>query len=157
MRTCLSQRISCIPLQKRTGNIRRACCRAPIPVSWMWNAQPCTNSSFVCWLLCCPLPAYRRKSKATKDTPSDRSSTKSTLYQEECGTIPINTFWIQKKKKKNTFWIQKRKKRGRERETNLKSYHWKQELSKRPSGFFILQTKLKILGDKFSASSNMVV
>ncbi|OWK05185.1 RPS27 [Cervus elaphus hippelaphus] len=26
--------------------------------------DPCTNSSFVCWLLYCPLPAYRRKSKA---------------------------------------------------------------------------------------------
>ena len=47
--------------------------------------------------------------------------------------------------------------RERERERNLKSDHWKQELCKRASGFFILHTKLEILGDEFSASSNMVV
>ena len=34
-----------------------------------------------------------------KDALSDGSSTKSTLYQDERETIPINTFWIQKKKK----------------------------------------------------------
>ena len=36
-RTCLSQRIFFIPLQKkRRGNIRKsAWCRAPIPISWM--------------------------------------------------------------------------------------------------------------------------
>ena len=37
MRTCLSQRIFFIPLQKRRrGNTRRSVwCRAPIPISWM--------------------------------------------------------------------------------------------------------------------------
>ena len=35
-----------------------------------------------------------------KDALSDGSSTKSTLYQDEWETIPINMFWIQKKKKK---------------------------------------------------------
>ena len=36
-RTCLSQRIFFIPLQKgRRGNTRRsAWCRAPVPISWM--------------------------------------------------------------------------------------------------------------------------
>ena len=35
-----------------------------------------------------------------KDALSDGSSAKSPLYQDERGTIPINTFWIQKKKRK---------------------------------------------------------
>ena len=35
-RTCVSQRIFFIPLQKRRGNTRSsAWCRAPIPISWM--------------------------------------------------------------------------------------------------------------------------
>ena len=34
-----------------------------------------------------------------KDALSGRSSTKSTLYQDEWKTIPKNTFWIQKKSK----------------------------------------------------------
>ena len=33
-----------------------------------------------------------------KDALSDGSSTKSTLYQDEWETIPINKFWIKKKK-----------------------------------------------------------
>ena len=32
-----------------------------------------------------------------KDALPDGSSTKSTLYQDEWETIPINTFWIKKK------------------------------------------------------------
>ena len=34
-----------------------------------------------------------------KDALSDGSSTKSALYQDERETIPINKFWIKKKKK----------------------------------------------------------
>ncbi|VCX39734.1 unnamed protein product [Gulo gulo] len=29
-----------------------------------YHLWPCTNSTLVCWLLHCPLPVYRRKSKA---------------------------------------------------------------------------------------------
>ena len=102
--------------------------------SYAQTAVLCVGCSAV---LCQPTGG---KARLTKDTPSERSSTKSTLYQEEWRAIPINMFWIQ-----------------RERERNLKSHHWKQELFKRASGFFILPTKLEILGNKFSASSNMVV
>jgi len=35
-----------------------------------------------------------------KDASSDESSTKSTMNQHEWETIPINRFWIQKKRKK---------------------------------------------------------
>ena len=73
MRTCLWQRIS-ISVQKRRRNTRKsAWCRILIAISWMWNVQDAIkspqslamykHSSFVCWLLCCPLPAYKRKSK----------------------------------------------------------------------------------------------
>ena len=99
MRTCLSQRICFIPLQKRRrGNTRStAWCRAQIPIPWIWNDQEAMTSPlslarckecFVCWLLYCPLPAYRRKSKAY------RRMLLQIGHQDEWETIPINIFCI---------------------------------------------------------------
>ncbi|TEA24772.1 hypothetical protein DBR06_SOUSAS11110023, partial [Sousa chinensis] len=48
----------------------------------------CVGCSIV---LCQPL--QEEKQGLQKDAPSDRSSTKSTLNQDEWETIPINTFW----------------------------------------------------------------
>jgi hypothetical protein len=51
-----------------------------------------------------------------KDVPSEGSSIKSTLNQDEweIKTIPINTFWIKKKKKKKEKKGKGRKVAGRE-------------------------------------------
>lgn len=39
-------------------------CEVPSMLQNHHPLQPCTNTSFVCWLLHCPLPASGRKSKA---------------------------------------------------------------------------------------------
>ena len=60
--------------------------------SYAQTAALCVGCSAV---LCQPTGG---KARLTKDTPSERSSTKSTLYQEEWRAIPINTFWIERER-----------------------------------------------------------
>ena len=104
-RTCLSPRVSFIPLWKRKrGNTRRSCwCRAPS--SYCTDAK-CPGCSKLTTVFCaqtvvCAVAIRCQPSageaRLTEDAPSDGSSTKISLNQDEGEAIPGNTFGIKKK------------------------------------------------------------
>lgn len=103
MRTCLSQSISFIHVQKRRrGKTRKSpWCRAHFlfhgceVLRMLYShhcLQLCANTNFVCWLFCYPLPAHRRKIKAYRRMLLQvEAALKSTLNQDEWKIIPIKT------------------------------------------------------------------
>lgn len=64
------------------------------------HKSPLSVECLVCWLLHYPVSVKEEKQGLQKDVPSERSSTKSTMNQDELGTIPINFLWINKIKNK---------------------------------------------------------
>ena len=106
MTTCLSLRISFIPLQKRRRGEAETQEKAPgaetqffsmgvkcpgcYKITTIFSHAQTVVSCVGCFIVLC----QEEKQGWQKAAPSDRSSTKSTLNQEEWGNIPINTFWI---------------------------------------------------------------
>lgn len=100
-RTCLSPRISFMPLQNRKH--RKKCL---VPISWMHCPGCYTGTtifshanSLVCWLLLLSPARPWRKQASRRMLLQAEAPLESTLYQGEWKSIPINTFWIQKRKR----------------------------------------------------------
>lgn len=85
---------------------RRDPCRAPALTSRTWNARRLynhhllsrTNGTFVWAAPQSSASPQEEKQGLQKESPSDRSRSKSTLSQDEWETIKISTFWIKWKK-----------------------------------------------------------